>query len=31
MLTKEAVNKQIDSLPDKFSLDELMEKLILVE
>jgi Zn-dependent alcohol dehydrogenase len=31
MLTKENVNTQIRSMPDKFTLDELIEKLIVVE
>ena len=31
MLTKEAVNKQINELPDEFTLDELIERLVIVE
>jgi len=31
MLTKEAVNNQIKDLPDEFTLDELIERLIIVE
>lgn len=31
MLTKESVNKQIKELPDEFTLDELIERLIIVE
>ncbi|MDQ3141861.1 MAG: hypothetical protein M3Q56_06395 [Bacteroidota bacterium] len=31
MLTKEVVNKQIKELPEEFSLDELIERLIVVE
>ena len=31
MLTKENLKNQIDKLPDEFSLDELVERLILVE
>jgi len=31
MLTKEAVNKQIKELPEEFTLDELIERLIIVE
>lgn len=31
MLTKEKVLKSIHDLPDEFSLDELIEKLILLE
>jgi len=31
MLTKIMVREQIEKLPDKFSLDELIEKLILIE
>lgn len=31
MLTKEKLKKQIESLPDEFSLDELIEKLILLD
>lgn len=31
MLTKLKVEKQINDLPDEFSLDDLVEKLILIE
>ena len=31
MLTKEAVTNQIKELPDTFTLDELIERLIIVE
>ena len=31
MLTKSKVEKQIRNLPDEFSIDDLIEKLILVE
>lgn len=31
MLTKERVQKQIDLLPNEFSLDELVERLIFIE
>lgn len=31
MLTKELVDKQIKDLPNEFSLDELIERLLLVE
>ena len=31
MLTKEAVNNQIKELPEEFTLDELIERLIVVE
>jgi len=31
MLTKEAVNNQIKELPNEFTLDELIERLIIVE
>jgi hypothetical protein len=31
MLTKEAVNNQIKGLPDEFTLDELIERLLIVE
>jgi predicted transcriptional regulator len=31
MLTKEKVDKTIRNLPDSFSLDELVEKLIFIE
>ena len=31
MLTKEKVRKQIDKLPEQFSLDDLVERLILIE
>ncbi len=31
MLTKANVKKQIDSLPDEFSIDELVERLFLIE
>jgi len=31
MLTKEKVNKSIKSLPDSFSIDELIDQLILME
>jgi predicted transcriptional regulator len=31
MLTKEEVNKQIKSLPDQCTLDELIERLLIVE
>jgi hypothetical protein len=31
MLTKTNLKKQIEKLPDKFSLDELVERLILIE
>ncbi len=31
MLTKEKLIKQIDKLPEEFSIDELVEKLILIE
>lgn len=31
MLTKKAVNKQIKELPEEFTLDELVEKLLIVE
>ncbi len=31
MLTKIKLKEQIDSLPEKFSIDELVEKLILIE
>ena len=31
MLTKERLIEQIDKLPEKFSIDELVENLILIE
>lgn len=31
MLTKEMVKNQIDKLPDEFSVDQLFERLILVD
>ncbi|MBU1367898.1 MAG: hypothetical protein KJ578_06575 [Bacteroidetes bacterium] len=31
MLTKTRLKEQIDSLPEQFSIDELVEKLILIE
>ncbi len=31
MLTKVKLREQIDRLPDEFSIDELIEKLILIE
>jgi hypothetical protein len=31
MLTKTKLKEQIDSLPEQFSIDELVEKLILIE
>ncbi len=31
MLTKESVNKQIEELPEEFTLDELIERLLIVE
>jgi predicted transcriptional regulator len=31
MLTKEKVNKSIKSLPDSFTIDELIDQLILME
>ena len=31
MLTKARIKEQIDKLPEKFSLDELIERLILIE
>ena len=31
MLTKERLKEQIDKLPDVFSIDELVENLILIE
>lgn len=31
MLTKKVVNQQINSLPEEFTLDELIEKLIIVD
>ncbi|HMS98898.1 MAG TPA: hypothetical protein PKA12_09125 [Saprospiraceae bacterium] len=31
MLTKELVNSQIKEMPDEFTLDELIERLIIVE
>ncbi|RXG31342.1 hypothetical protein [Leeuwenhoekiella palythoae] len=31
MLTKAHLKKQIDSLPDEFSIDELVERLFLIE
>ena len=31
MLTKESLKKQIDKLPEQFSIDELIENLILIE
>ena len=31
MLTKERLKEQIDKLPEEFSIDELIEKLILIE
>ncbi|MES2798354.1 MAG: hypothetical protein V4683_20460 [Bacteroidota bacterium] len=31
VLTKEDLQKQMDSLPEKFRLDDLVEKLIIVE
>lgn len=31
MLTKETVNKSINNLPDTFTIDELIEKLIFME
>ncbi len=31
MLTKDKVYKSLDDLPDKFSLDELLDKLILLQ
>ena len=31
MLTKEKLKKEIDKMPDEFTIDELIEKLILIE
>ena len=31
MLTKDKIYKSLEDLPDKFSLDELLDKLILVQ
>lgn len=31
MLTKELVSKQLDNLPEKFSVDQLFEKIILID
>jgi len=31
MLTKEKLNKTINSLPDKFTIDELIDQLIFIE
>lgn len=31
MLTREVVNQQLNSLPQEFTLDELIDKLIVVE
>jgi predicted transcriptional regulator len=31
MLTKSRIKEQIDKLPEEFSLDELIERLILIE
>ena len=31
MLTKEKLNKTINNLPDKFTIDELIDKLIFME
>ena len=31
MLTKEKLNRTINSLPDKFTIDELIDKLIFME
>ena len=31
MLTKEGLKKQIDKFPEEFSIDELVENLILIE
>ena len=31
MLTKQKLKEQIDKFPDKFSIDELVERLILIE
>lgn len=31
MLTKTALKRQLDSLPEQFSIDQLVEKLILIE
>ncbi|MBK7712543.1 MAG: hypothetical protein IPJ37_17460 [Bacteroidales bacterium] len=31
MLTKEKVNKTINNLPDKFTIDELIDRLIFME
>ncbi len=31
MLTKESVTKQVETMPESFSLDDLIERLILVE
>jgi hypothetical protein len=31
MLTKERLKEQIDKFPEEFSIDELVEKLILIE
>lgn len=31
MLTKTTLKKQIESLPEQFSIDELVERLILIE
>ena len=31
MLTKTNLKKQLEKLPDKFSIDELVERLILIE
>jgi hypothetical protein len=31
MLTKDKVNKTINNLPDKFTIDELIDKLIFME
>ena len=31
MLTKDRLKEQIDKFPEKFSIDELVEKLILIE
>jgi predicted transcriptional regulator len=31
MLTKEKIQKQLDDMPDEFSLDELIDRLILLD
>ncbi|MFT4523727.1 MAG: putative transcriptional regulator [Bacteroidia bacterium] len=31
MLTKEKIQKQLDEMPDEFSLDELIDRLIVID